>query len=394
MLILILFSILVLGSSALLVPETDIQDHLKKKKGVVGFYNVYAEGIYFDKIVQTQVQTINGSGLLDKLDTIFYATMGNNGSNYEIGNSSKYVHIAHYGSTGGELQTIKMLYQFCHANPRSKVLYFHNKGSLHYSPMNEWFCNTLNCYVLNPHCLETLDRHDTCGWRISPIPFVHYSGNFWWARCQYVNSLVDPLTPLNNQTYIDGFAKLRLCVHESTLGQSRYFAEMWIGTGPRLFPADCMNSTIDKSYVAGYNIPPAAAQHCHGPDKPSGLPCTTASTYKDVQDFAKTIISMTVGGTRKDKECRDVRTEFNKLSLMLYGEPAYSYLSWLDRVHRPAHATEGSLVRFADSTQLYVMKEGVLRKITDLQTLMAIEKQDQHVQTIFTPDRRNYRFGE
>lgn len=92
------------------------------------------------------MKTINGSGLLDQLDNVFYATCGEHGRDYDIGgNSSKYVHIAHYGDKGSELQTLDLLQQFCQANPDSKVLYFHDKGSYHYNNENQEFVKLLNC---------------------------------------------------------------------------------------------------------------------------------------------------------------------------------------------------------------------------------------------------------
>lgn len=39
------------------------------------------------------------------------------------------------------------------------------------------------------------------------------------------------------------------------MGFGRFFAETWIGSKPLFNPSDCMNSSVDGNYVAGYNIP-------------------------------------------------------------------------------------------------------------------------------------------
>ncbi len=75
--------------------------------------------------------------------------------------------------------TLSYLYDFCQHNPDSKVLYFHDKGSNNYRGENVFFRHFLDCYVLNPQCIDALNEgFDTCGWRMSPLPNPHYSGNY------------------------------------------------------------------------------------------------------------------------------------------------------------------------------------------------------------------------
>lgn len=314
---------------------------LRKKADVVAFYNVYTAG-HYEQIVQEQINTIKGNGLIDRLENVYYTTTGPEGANLTIP-ERKFIHLAHHGNEGDEVQTLSLLYTFCNANPSSKVLYFHDKGSFHNTTYNEQFRAMLNCYVLNTHCIAALDQHDTCGWRISPIPFIHYSGNFWWAKCSYVNKLVDPMISKTNETFIvAAMNELNGCVGL----RGRYFAETWIGTGPRIYPADCMNSTIDNSYIAyTYKMPPAAAEYCHGPGIPSGLPCTTASTYTNVTAF-KHPIHMVLSSRKP--ECRDNRQEVVRRSHLMYGEEPHSYLEWMARLAKvDPLPPDGTLIRYA-----------------------------------------------
>jgi len=373
--------------SAKLIPKEAIQSYLDTKKNVVAFYNVYAQGNDYNGVVQNQVNTVKGSGLLGMLDNVYYATMGNAGKDYDIGDDEKYVHIDHYGDEGTELQTLSLLHRFCHSNPKSKVLYFHDKGSFRHTYANAKFCSLLNCYVLNPHCIEALDTHDTCGWRISPTPHPHYSGNFWWARCEYVNTLIDPMAPINNQTFIDE-AKSLTC---SSL-DSHSFAETWIGTGPTLLPADCMNSTIDDSYLWGYRFPYTADAYCHGADQPSGLPCQTASTFVDTEKFRGAVI-------RSDSQlpleaCRDNRAEMTKRSFMMYGEAPHTYIEWMNRLFGAIKPPDGDLIRFTDGAQVFLAKAGALRGVPNLKTFMTLGRDFDEVKVVYASEKMRYTFGD
>ena len=374
--------------SATLIAEEEIETYLKADKKIVAFYNVFAEGNDYASIVQGQLNIIKGSGLLDKLDNIYYATMGKDGKTFDFG-GDKYIHIAHYGDRGSELQTLNMLHTFCHANPASKVMYFHNKGSFHHTYANAKFCSLLNCYVLNRNCLAVLDDHDTCGWRITPTPHPHYSGNFWWARCDYVIKLIDPMAPVNNQTFIDATKTLNECVGLD----GRYFAETWIGTGPSIHPADCMNSTIDSSYVWGYRFPYAADAACSAdPNVPSGLPCQTASTLTNVLEFKNAIQQM--NGLIPVTHCRDNRQEIIKRSQMMYGEDPHTYIKWMETLYAPMKLDANALVRFTDSTQVYLNKDGVLRGVPNLKTFMTLGRDFDEVKTIYASERGGYSIGD
>ncbi len=379
------FITFVFGSTLL---DGKYRERLTLNNGVVAFYNVYAGRTVCGDIIQTQVRTIERSGLLDKLDHVFYTTSGEHGEHVAIGNSSKFVHLVHFGEKGGELQTLHLLYKFCQSNPTSKVLYFHNKGSYHYNTENQNFVELLNCYVLNPHCIEALDDHDTCGWRISPKPYPHYSGNFWWARCDYVRKLIDPAAAVNNRTFIEAANHMNDCI--GIIG--RHFAETWIGTGPALHPADCMNSTIDSSYVWGYKVPAAAKAFCPMHGASIGLPCQTASTLTNVLDFKATLMRMSA--LVPPGRCRDNENDIVKRSQMMYGEDPHTFMKWMDALHAPLKLPENALVRFDDGTQVYVNKMDVLRGVPNLKTFMTFGRDFDETKILYAADRPYYKIGD
>lgn len=49
----------------------------------------------------------------------------------------------------------------------------------------------LHAYTIHTDCLNALDTHDTCGWRLSPLPFVHYPGERRPRGCDFVLKLVN-----------------------------------------------------------------------------------------------------------------------------------------------------------------------------------------------------------
>lgn len=144
----------------------------------------------------------------------------------------------------------------------------HTKGSYSPTQINIRLRRQLDCFVLNPQCLDALvrDDYDVCGYRASPWPHLHWPGNFWMAKCSYVRKLVDPLALETNETIRTALEALRnelglpdWCKGPS-LGLDRFFAETWIGSAPELKPADCLPDEVGRKYMYGYDIPIEAAR--------------------------------------------------------------------------------------------------------------------------------------
>lgn len=237
---------------------------------IAGFWNIYAEGKHFRSIVDEQKRVVDSSGLMDKLHVLYYTTMGEHGQLLQL-NGQKMQHLQDFGRNGTESQTLNEVYKFCKTHPSSKVLYFHNKGSLNFNILNTNFRRALDCFVLNPQCIEALNYgYDTCGWRLSPLPHMHYSGNYWWATCKHINKLISPVVHTYNETFLQLTSKLYVN-HKKTvelpsqaqpfpdqpyLGLGRYFAETWVSSPPMFRPADCMNASMNNRYMWGkYPLP-------------------------------------------------------------------------------------------------------------------------------------------
>lgn len=237
---------------------------------IAGFWHIYWNGTINEEIIHEQYQVLNSSGLLHMVDKIFVSSVGEQSTkaskniltNYinslsSSSGMSKFRHPFHQ-SQGQEVHTLSHLYRFCAKNRGSKVFYFHNKGSYRGHPKNPDFRKSLNCFVLNPSCIQMLDEYDTCGMRISPVPMVHYPGNFWWATCRYITKLIHPLSYLQNETFRE--LTNELSPDEACVGRGRYFAEHWIGSAPSFNASDCLPLFPTSKYMLSYDLPMADIQ--------------------------------------------------------------------------------------------------------------------------------------
>lgn len=77
-------------------------------------------------------------------------------------------------------------------------------------------------FVVGRHaeCVALLRDHDLVGVEWRDRPFPHFSGNFWWARNDYVRGLPSPLD------FRDAHAGYR-----DDMGSDRSLAEFWVGSG-------------------------------------------------------------------------------------------------------------------------------------------------------------------
>lgn len=73
------------------------------------------------------------------------------------------------------------------------ALYLHTKGVKHNNEnlcVNDWvkYMKHFNIYK-HENCISELANYDTVGVNLQHSPRLHYSGNFWWAKSQYLRKL-------------------------------------------------------------------------------------------------------------------------------------------------------------------------------------------------------------
>lgn len=96
-----------------------------------------------------------------------------------------------------ELPTLERLIDDARTQPPFYLLYLHTKGVTHTAwndSLQDWLDYMLYFAVERADdCIAALARHDTCGVDLKSAPYPHYSGNFWWARSDWINTLPHPL---------------------------------------------------------------------------------------------------------------------------------------------------------------------------------------------------------
>lgn len=102
--------------------------------------------------------------------------------------------------------TLKKLYEETHFNPDLKaVAYLHTKGISHmcgvrdhysdrkFRAVNSWR-HQMEWGILDrwKEAVDKLDEYQVSGVNYCLDPWPHMSGNFWWARSDYVKTLIHP----------------------------------------------------------------------------------------------------------------------------------------------------------------------------------------------------------
>jgi hypothetical protein len=105
------------------------------------------------------------------------------------------IKIIEHNNNNFEFDTLNLLHNYCKDNLNEKVCYVHTKGvtTPNNECINDWR-KYMSYFALDKYkdCLSKLDEYDTCGVDLVNIPTKHYSGNFWWARADYIASLKSP----------------------------------------------------------------------------------------------------------------------------------------------------------------------------------------------------------
>lgn len=199
---------------------------------VKGFYHVASAGPFWDRIVQDQLRVLEGSGLLALSYSVDLLHIGR--QRLDRSSLPAKVNVVEGGEDLSvyELPTLARLAAFCRRQPEARVFYLHNKGSTHGQPTAPHFLPVLDwrqylehfVVVRHRECLHAMDvgGFDTCGVNLHPHPAPHYSGNMWWARCSFINTL-PPVAALD--------------------ASDRFAAEFWMAQAPAWRAKVCFNTT-------------------------------------------------------------------------------------------------------------------------------------------------------
>ena len=141
------------------------------------------------------------------------------------------------GTLSYEFPTLQQLWYHCKAKRSRSVIYLQALGSHHaWSLRRQFTRRVLQGQVLQDGKNECKILHGR--WHCGPNPkandcWDHYSGNFWRASCEHVNTLADPSlskTAFEQAMHMGpGRGDSTVCSPKGPLG--RYWAEAWITQG-------------------------------------------------------------------------------------------------------------------------------------------------------------------
>lgn len=175
------------------------------------FYHVFQINNW-QEIFNEQMSLIQDSGLIDKIDLLHIGVNGNMIYNAE---NKKIICSINPNPHREEYDTLKSLKDFAESNSDYKILYIHTKGVSIGSPQTSDWRQYMNYFNIEKwkDALTLLDEYDTIGCNYKEDSSYgrhpHFSGNFWWARSEYIRTL--------DHTYLES--------------DFRFNKEFWIGTG-------------------------------------------------------------------------------------------------------------------------------------------------------------------
>lgn len=224
-------------------------------KKIIVVYHAYMVGNRYMEMMWNQFSLLIHSGLYRASDKIFMGIIeapdrkplnGRDwihdfwkfGSSKDSGRILSKIEIKFYDKNREETDTLKWIRDYAKDKPGDYVLYFHTKGISIYTPGTESWRRYMEYFVIEnwKDCVSKLSEgYDCCGvmWNTdTPIGIhPHFSGNFWWANTNYINTLD----------------------HNMLDSAWRYDREFWIGSGPGVKPFEFHNSGLNnkKSLVEG-----------------------------------------------------------------------------------------------------------------------------------------------
>lgn len=184
-------------------------------------------------ILDRLIDTLISYGKLESFKKIFIINIGNkiDENMYE---KYKNIVIIHLSSNVHlyELKTINLIYYFSLINKNSRILYIHTKGILREDneKIQEWVNMMLYFLVKRQEtCIKYLDTHDAvgCNYIVSHDIKPHFSGNYWWANTNYIQTL------------------------ETIKTDVRHDAEWWILTNPN-HKFKCLHHSMVNHYDENY----------------------------------------------------------------------------------------------------------------------------------------------
>jgi hypothetical protein len=235
------------------------------RPAIHGFVHIATTGRW-RAIANELFKTLMESGLYERSSRIFVGVVGPEAEEYIPPGEKTEVVYRSINLDAFEFPTLRELRRFCQTSD-GFVYYVHGKGVSRNSPqVDDWRQYMLH-FVVTRHqdCADSLAAGaDICGVNWFDKPWPHFSGNFWWARTQYVRQLPDP-------------ADLAVVIANPTHSQ-RHRCERWIGSAPGV-----RHVCLDHSRIDHYKERFPPSRYVPGLSRRIGAPA--GSTRPDIADW-------------------------------------------------------------------------------------------------------------
>jgi hypothetical protein len=206
-------------------------------KKIIVAYHAYAHGDFIP-LLDEQFKLVVTSGLYDACDKLYIGVTAANTTVLEKAKEwfndkeDEKVEIVFYPENNEILDTLRYVKDYSIENPGDYVLFFHSKGITRQEgkPVEDWrrYMEYFNITRWK-YCVEKLEEgYDCCGVLWNPDTgygwYPHFSGCFWWATTDYINTL--------DHSYLDE-------------NRWRFDQEFWIGTSPNVREFEFHNSHLN-----------------------------------------------------------------------------------------------------------------------------------------------------
>lgn len=182
-------------------------------------------------VFKRQLDKLQSSGLLEECESVHFCVNGKVDIFKDIPKINKKIHLIPVNTSFELWEYPTLNYLHCLSKKENfKTLYIHFKGLTHRNNKNviDWY-NFLEWSTIErwQDSVKILDNYDAVGpnWDLTPWP--HFSGNFWWARSEYIRTLVELWHPIET---INKF-RTRNCFQFTNMNHWRFDFEAWIGSG-------------------------------------------------------------------------------------------------------------------------------------------------------------------
>lgn len=198
---------------------------------VYGFMHIATHGPW-KEVVREQLELIRSSGLHERMTRLFIGIVGPESGPFEAPDPK--IEIIHRSESLDryEFPTLEYLHAFCKSH-EGLVFYVHTKGVFRCNEGTTDWRRYMEYFIIERHadCIRALQSRPVCGVNWQEVPWPHFSGNFWWARSEYLAAL----PPIEAQSV----------EVEDWDVTTRHKCERWIASGEPVRPASLHQTHLD-----------------------------------------------------------------------------------------------------------------------------------------------------